>query len=474
MHTATLNKLLRNIKSDDASERRSAAVYLAEGDDRAIYPLIKALKDDNLGVQDAAMHSLMEMKRESTVYMVLPLLRENALLRNTALIILKEMGKLAVPLLYGVLNDRDDDVRKFGLDLIHDIEFCTYPEKLVEILTGDDNANVRGAAAKTLGKLQYKNAVPQLLKALNDEEWVCFAALEALTQINGADVEEDIIALLGNASETIRFAALEALGKLASARAVASLEEHIGRTAGFEREVTIRSIAMTGSLPALPGVTETLMSMFQEGEWEDRLIAIKGLVSLHHEPATPLLIAAAGTLDPSDPEGEEQTHVIRNALLSLGSIPALTAALDDTSLRYRSKVVAIEVLGDMKCRDAVASLIRVLKSDYRDIRRSSINSLGNIESDEARECLIEAIADHDSHVRKSAVMSLGKINETSAFDPLMSMINKEQYLDVIDAFISSLIQIDADKFAAGIGKLRADIQDAARAQLQRAGSGAPC
>ena len=83
--------------------------------------------------------------------MVLPLLRENALLRNTALIILKELGKISVPLLYVLLDDKDDDIRKFAVDLIHDIEYCNYPEKLVELLTGDPNANVRAAAAKTLG-----------------------------------------------------------------------------------------------------------------------------------------------------------------------------------------------------------------------------------------------------------------------------------------------------------------------------------
>ena len=66
MHTAKLKKLLRNINDEDASKRRSAAEALAEGDERAIYPLIKALRDDNLGVQDAAMHSLMEIKGETT------------------------------------------------------------------------------------------------------------------------------------------------------------------------------------------------------------------------------------------------------------------------------------------------------------------------------------------------------------------------------------------------------------------------
>ncbi|MBC8554894.1 MAG: HEAT repeat domain-containing protein, partial [Candidatus Brocadiales bacterium] len=84
MHTSKLKSLINKLGSTDPSVRRASAESLSEGDERAIYPLIKSLRDDNLGVQDAAMRSLMAIKGETTAYMVLPLLRENALLRNTA------------------------------------------------------------------------------------------------------------------------------------------------------------------------------------------------------------------------------------------------------------------------------------------------------------------------------------------------------------------------------------------------------
>ncbi len=146
----SLNRLIKNLTHDDASKRRAAAEDLSEGDQRAVYPLIKALRDDNFGVQDAAMHSLMQLKGESTAYMVIPLLRENSFLRNTAIVILREIGKETIPLLEILLDDKDDDVRKFALDLIHDIEYCEYKEKIVVLLKEDTNANVRAAAAKTL------------------------------------------------------------------------------------------------------------------------------------------------------------------------------------------------------------------------------------------------------------------------------------------------------------------------------------
>lgn len=458
MHKARLKKLLREINDDDASKRRSAAEALSCGDERAIYPLIKALKDDNFGVQDAAMRSLMEIKGETTAYMVLPLLRENPFLRNTAIMIIKEMGKIAVPLLYVLLNDRDDDVRKFSLDLIHDIQFCSYPEKLVEMLTGDPNANVRAAAAKTIGRLQYKKAVPQLIKALSDEEWVCFSALEALTNLSDDSTTNVIIDLLNNPSETIRYAAIEALGKISSSRAVEYLTRHISKADGFEKSTTIKNLARMGCVPSMPGVTETLITMIKEDDWEDKLAALKGLVTLKAYDAIYHIVDMAGSFDLSDPESEDKLNAIKEVIHDFGCNTPLIDLLNDDSVKYRGKVVVIEIVGDLKCKNSVPALIKLLKSDFRDVRRTSIKSLGKIESDEAKECLMEAISNDDSHVRKTAVAALGRIGEMTAFEPLIKMLRNEQYNDVIHEFINALMNINSTLFLSRICELNENIQ----------------
>lgn len=474
MHTARLKKLLRDINDEDASKRRAAAEALSGGDERAIYPLIRALKDENFGVQDAAMRSLMDIKGETTAYMVLPLLRENSFLRNTAIMIIREMGKLAVPLLYVLLNDRDDDVRKFALDLIYDIRFCGYPEKLVELLTGDQNANVRAAAAKTIGILQYKKAIPQLIKALSDEEWVCFSALEALTYLKDDSSVEAMINLLNNPSETIRYAAIEALGKIGSSKAVQYLAEHTSRAEGFEKIATIKSLAMIGCVPSLPGVAEALIDMLKEDEWDDKLTAIKGLVSLKTEESIHHMVDMAGSFDLSEPDSEDKFQTIKEAVRSFGCNDSLIALLNDDSIKYRGKIAVIEIVGDFRCKKSVPALIKLLKSDFRDVRRTSIKSLGQIESDEAKECLMEAIADDDSHVRKTAVAALGKIGEMTAFEPLMKMLRNEEYNDVIDEFINALMNINSTLFLSHVSELNENIQKIAARYSSELNSGITC
>ncbi len=474
MQTDRLHTLQRNLTHKDPAVRRSAAEDLAESDERAIYPLIKALRDDNFGVQDAAMRSLMSIKTESTAYMVLPLLRESSALRNTALIILKEMGSIAIPLLYVLLEDRDDRVRKFSLELIHDIQYCNYPEKIVELMSSDPNVNVRAAAAKTIGTLQYKKAIPELVQALGDMEWVSFFALEALTSMHDDESIDAILTLLDHSSEAIRVAAIEALGKTGSLRATKPLVNHVARAHDREKFAALRSLIEIGPVPSLPDIADTLMAALNDGDMENKLVAVKGLASIKHEDAIKPLIDLAGSLDMSDPYNEDILFSIRNALQCFGCSRHLIDILGDPTIRFRGRVIAIEIVGDMKCPDAVPMLIELLNSEYRDVRRSSIKSLGKIESNESKEYLMEAIGDHDSHVRKSAVSSIGKIGDMSSFEPLIAMLQNEQYSDVIDEFIFALMNINPKLFLDRINEFNSTVREHASRHTSRVNTEASC
>ncbi len=474
MHPSRLKKLLRDINDKDASKRRFAAVALSEGDERALYPLIKALRDENFGVQDAAMRSLMDIKGETTAYMVLPLLREDSFLRNTAIIILREMGKIAIPLLHILLNDKDDDVRKFAIDIITDVRYCNYTEKLVEMLTGDSNANVRAAAAKAIGALQYRKAIPELITALGDDEWVCFSALESLTDLKDEKAIDSIGALLDNSAESIRFGAIEALGKIGSPRGAEHLTKHLSKTSGYEKTAIIKSLVQTGSFPHLPGIEDSLIEMLMEDDWDDIFTAIKGLAALKSKKAVYHMIDLAGSLEPSDPENEDRLYVLREAIQGIGCNKILINCINDNSIKYRGKAIAIEITGDLKCREAVPALIKSLKSAYRDVRRSTIKSLAGIDDDQSRGHLIEAIRDNDSHVRKTAITALGRIGELKAFGPLMEFLPYEKYDDVRDEFIAALLSIDSALFLSRIDEFDAHIKEKVSSMAQNPGSGAAC
>jgi len=469
LNTKRLNKFLNDLTHKDSSRRRLAAEALSEGDERALYPLIKALRDKNLGVQDAVIRSLMEIKKESTAYMVLPLLRESSFLRNTAMLILKEMGIIALPLLRTLLIDKDDDVRKFALDLIYDIQYCDYPEELVYMLSNDSNSNVRASAAKALGILQFRKAIPQLIQSLNDEEWVCFSALEALAKFKDDKSLEQIVALLDSPSETIRFAAIDTLGKIRSSKASDSLIERESKADDFERRLLIKSLVQIGTIPSTPHSREILLEMLKEDDWEDKYTAIKGLSTLKVNEAIFHIIDLAGSLESSIPDNEDKIHFIKKAVHSIGCHENLINIIDSTSMKYRGKAIAIEILGELQCTDAVHAITNSLNSDYRDVRRASIEALIELESDEVMECLMEAINNMDSHVRKKAIIALGKIGDVAAFEPLIAILHQEEYLDVKDDIIVSLLKINSTLFMSRIDEFNDDTRK--RIEHHTAGSG---
>jgi len=474
MHATRLQSLIKKLTHDDPSQRRAAAEALSDGDERAIYPLIKALKDENLGVQDAAMQSLMALRGESTAYMVLPLLRENAFLRNTAMVILKEIGRETVPLLKGLLNDTDDDIRKFALDLIHDIGWCDYPDIMVTLLESDRNPNVRASAARTLGMLQYKKSVPQLMQALNDEEWVTFSAIEGLAALHDESSVDAIAALLGSPGESIRFAAIEALGQIGSPNAGVSLMNHFEISEGLEKEASLISLVQVGSVPSLPGMAESLLKILMNREWDEKMIAIQGLLSIRDNTALRQIVDVAGSLDLSKPEDEHRLSTIKEAIRSYGCIDELFDILNDDTMRYRGKALAVEVIGDLRCTNAIPFLITLLNCDYRDVRRSSTESLSKLESKEAEEVFIRAIGDYDSHVRKNAVTALGKMGNSTAFEPLVDMLKKERYTDVIDEVVKALINIDAKLFLSKMNEFNSTVHETASRYVSDLNLEIPC
>lgn len=437
-----MKKLIRNLNHKDPSKRRAAAQSLGEGDERAIYPLIKALRDENYGVQDATIRSLKSIRMETTAYMVLPLLRESAYLRNTAILILKDMGSIAMPILRNVLLDKDDDVRKFALDLIYDIGHCDYPDEIVHLLSGDPNVNVRAAAAKALGKLKYGPAVPALINALTDDEWVCFSAIEALTQVNDDRPVDMIMKLLDSPSDTLRCAAIEALGRIGSQKAGLTLIKRIDGSDEIERRLIIRSLVQIGMVSSVPDASSPLVEMLRHGNREDKCIALHGLAQLKSQDSINTILDIAGSFDPSIPDDQDILNVARKTIKSIANVEALVQAMKNPAIKYRGKVIAIEAIGEMKSKKAVPVLISMLKSHCRDIRRSSLASLGMIHSRDIKTCLMESISDHDSHVRKTAISALGDIGDMTAFDPLVSLLREERFDDVIDEIILTLLKID--------------------------------
>lgn len=360
IETSELETLINSLSCRDESERRMAAEKLGRSDGRAVPSLIRALEDESRGVQDAAMRSLISIGGEAAVSGVIPLLRQGPYLRNTARLIIREIGNPAAPLLRPLLSDKDDDVRTFCLDLISDIRTYGYPDDIIRLLRQDPNPNVRAAAARCLGRLCPAGALPALIAALKDEEWVVFEAIAALAEIKDGSSVVHIGEALNHGSAAVRFAAAEALGSMGYACAGPLLCARLPKAEGPERLAVIKSLIQLGISDSIPDAPLLLMDMLRKGDWEEKMTALKGVVDLRLEQAIPLMVDIAGSLDPSHPDAEERLSAIQGAVSVFGCAAPLIDCLRNPSIKYRGRIFAIGMAAALDCRDALPAIIPLL------------------------------------------------------------------------------------------------------------------
>ncbi|KWT84082.1 HEAT repeat domain-containing protein [Candidatus Magnetominusculus xianensis] len=456
--TKKYDKLIKDISHPDVSRRRQAATALGETDERALYPLIKLLSDENSAVIDAAMQSILAIGGEAASYMLLPVLRKGAVQRNVALLILKDIGASTVPLLYDLLYDKDDDIRKFALDLLGDIAVGAEIDKILPALK-DPNPNVRAAACRTLGLLKAEGAISYIEEALKDEEWVAFSALEALGEIGSAGAVAAIDNVCKIGTSVLQFSALETLGKIHSEDSkkvlIGCLQDTLHRSkdsdySGMVKKAALKSLVTLGIDPDMEYLGPQLMELFKSGDWEEKMTAVEGLRMVREKRAVEGLLDAAGSIDTSNMDDAEYYEKIKAVVTEIADCDGLLKILGEGRLKSRGEALLVELLGTLHCREAAARLIELLRGSYRDIRRGAAKALVEIADESAVDTLIEALKDDDCHVKKQVVYALRKLGNKKAFYPLLELLDSEKCEDVIDESVKALIGMDSSKFLNGL------------------------
>ncbi len=467
MNIKSIRKYVAMLESGDSSARINAAQTLAGGDERVVYPLIKALFDESPAVQETAMQSLITIGGEVTAYMTIPVLRKEAAQRNAAIVILREIGSLSVPLLYDLLGDRDDDMKKFAIDLMGEIREGVDAGRLLPMLK-DGNANVRAASAKALGLLKSEESIEYLEKALADDEWVSFSALEALGELKSSSAVKSISELLYSDSETLKFASIETLGRIPSRESKEALVNYIKRTDDFTKTIAVKSLINLGIEPDMEYISRDITALLDSDDWDDRLPAIEGIKVLKEKKGLYKMLDIAGSMDSSEPEDEEKIDILFNAILDIADCSSLLVLLRESNLKFRAKAFLVKILGQLNCQEAINDLIGLLRGSFRDIRRGAASALVEIagtageerepDGDEDNEIalrarkeylylqLIEALNDEDGHIREQVVYALGRLKDQRAFDALIRALKKEKYESVVEEFVKSLLAIDSKRF----------------------------
>ena len=210
----SLEEILTLLGDEDEETRHAAVRQLAPFGEEALPHLGTALGDGSWRVRKAAVEGVTALGGTAPMEILLEGIRDdgNAGRRNTCMEALIRVGSQAVPFISSLLEDEDPDVRKFGVDILGNIDDLRTFEPLLRALE-DAEENVAAAAAEYLGKKRHGPAAAPLVNRLERGGfWVKFSCVRALGEIGDPGTGEAVLRHAGD--KGLRTAALEALGRM--------------------------------------------------------------------------------------------------------------------------------------------------------------------------------------------------------------------------------------------------------------------
>ena len=202
----------------------------------------------------------------------------------------------------------------------------------------DSDAEVRRAAANSLGQLEDKRAVPGLISALRDDDaQVRREAAWALGELNDKRALEGLVASLKDADAEVRHKSAWALGELDDESAA----------------------------PALAAV-------LRDSDADVRKTAAWALGELALRTAPQALIDA---LKDSNPDVRRTAAWALSEMGDARAVPALREMLNDADADARKN--AIHALGEIRDSSAVQAIIGAMQSKDADVRRAAAQALGD-------------------------------------------------------------------------------------------------
>ena len=445
------------LKSDDKEMVREGA--FRAGEDNcvdAVEILAELLKTNHLGIQEAADSSLRKIGGKETVRAVLPLLRaEEAPVRNLSMDILREVGAQDMPSLIELVHDEDPDIRIFGSDILGSTDNVLAVAPLCEALLKDPEVNVRYQAAVSLGELRMVEAAPCLNKAIDDEEWVQYSVIEALTKIGHASSVDAMVKALDKASDLVASMIIDSLGEMGNVKAVTMLLKRME-----DSHTALRNMIVKAVVKILGGKSLTLLNDDERERFREYLLvalkdedeeiqdaAIQGLAYVGGEQASAGILTIASALD-QDRDQERLSSII-GYLAEIGVTDAVKASIQgDDPEKARVAVQALSQISPDQCAEE-HEVCQVLMAAFWDvglpIQRQIISVAAERGDESAKDFFLKILDEHtDGTVLKGAVYLLGeKLRLPDVADKIFPLLS-HQYDDVKEAALEACIAIGGE------------------------------
>jgi HEAT repeat protein/beta-lactamase regulating signal transducer with metallopeptidase domain len=263
----------------------------------------------------------------------------------------------------------------------------------------DENADVRRAAAHSLGRLKDSRAVPALIGALKDSDpGVRASAAEALAELEDSRAVAPLAALLNDPSTEVKKSALGALSHFEELAPPAAIIRLLGDA---DAEVRHNAAHLAGKLRDR-SATPALVKLVGDPSSDVREAAIQAIGELK-DPAAAVAVLPA--LSDADADVRVQAiHTIEELKAPI-SESTLIGLMRDPHPDVRQH--AAHLAGERSVIGSIPTLRRMLEDPNADVRETAVNALGEIADGAAYDALRAALTSKDAKVRRAAAEALG-------------------------------------------------------------------
>jgi HEAT repeat protein len=306
---------------------------------------------------------------------------------------------------------------------------------------------LRIEAARALGMIGDRRAIPALMKAMfDDSENVRGSSVWALGMIGDPDAVSSLakaLGLMGKDPDGVRFnvsrfEVLESLGAIGDASAVSVLQKYlIGPKGTVDGDV-----AFALGRPRIPQAIHILEMALVDSNIKGRADLLGGIARFGGKPAIRVLAKAIADTD---------DYIRYRAAICLG----LT----------RSSGPTRPLLGPQTDPAAAPPLIGAMQDTDKSVREEAANSLGVVGHWMGAPSLCAALEDTDASVRKAVAKALGKIGGTRACTALIEALGREELDFVRIAIVTALAYIEFPSATKAIVALADDKNSDVRRQV---------
>src|SRR5450631_3297460 len=242
-----------------------------------------------------------------------------------------------VDALVKALKDPDAGVREAAAESLGRLADVRALEGLT-VAVNDSELRVRTAAVEALAQMQDPRSIPVFAKALKDSNVaVRLAAAEALAAMDDSpQTVEPLVSALSDGDVHVRLAAVQGLAARKDKRALSALGSLAKDPSAEVRSAAVSALGELEDPSAVPALTAALKDESQQV----REMAVRGLGNLESDKATLALIEAtkdkSADVRGAAANGLAQHHDASN---SAAVVSALKALLDDSSADVREQAI---------------------------------------------------------------------------------------------------------------------------------------